>query len=216
MPLLGIACLIMTGCASPGATGSGKDAQSKQSQANAVIPDYDYMPYPEGYCDNLPTETNSEITPEGMKVEQESAIEEDGTLIAHGLTRHYWENGQVKLEMYHRCGLKHSTKKAYFPDGEPWNEGAYINGKGTGIWREWHVNGFMAQEFTLVDGAWHGLQTGWHQTGKKRLQVAWVAGNRQGIMKIWDEEGTLRRLVDFVDGEVQPSPLALFSVIDTE
>lgn len=218
IPILGIACLMVAGCASPKANGSGNGTTSQSNQASAPVRKAAevVLPYPEGYCDDLPAETSTTDKPDDTRIVQTTVRDKDGTLILHGLTEHFWKNNAKKLVVHFRCGLKHGPKNAFFPDGEPWNEGAYINGQGHGIWREWHTNGIMSQEFTLDHGAWNGVQTGWHPTGEKRLQVQWVNGDRQGIMRVWDEEGTLRRIIEFVDGEIQPAPLALFSVIDAE
>jgi len=205
--ILTAASLLMAGCASPGTrTGAPQAAHDdmKAGENAAALPN----------CDGLETETVSHVTDDGIRVEQQGVRGADGVLILHGVTTHWWKNGQKKLELHHRCGVKHGSKKAFFPNGDKWNEGGYVDGKGDGAWREWYNNGHKSQEFTMDHGAWNGVQRGWHSNGVQRLEVDWVAGRRQGLMQIWDEQGTLRRTVEFVDGDIQPSPLTVFGVAD--
>ncbi len=80
-------------------------------------------------------------------------------------------------------------------------EGQYAEGKRTGSWRTYAVDGSKVEELTFSADAYNGLRTQWIN-GRKAIEETYVAGRRQGDQRQWDAAGTLS-VVRFVDD--QPS-----------
>lgn len=176
----------------PATTGQG-------SQANA-------MDQP-AVCDDKPVERVGENWSDGSPKSQEEIVtDEDGNEILHGLTTHYWPNGQKRLEMEYNCGVQDGPRLTWYKDGSLWSQGEFANGRDHGHWVVWYPDGSKSQEFTMVHGAWHGTHTMWDYDGHKRREVHWVQGMRQGTLRIWDEENNLVSEAHYVDGIEQPTP----------
>lgn len=78
-------------------------------------------------------------------------------------------------------------------------EGQYADGKRTGTWRTYDVNGAKTEELTFSADAYSGLRTQWIN-GRKSIEETYVAGKRQGDQRQWDASGSLS-VVRFVDDQ---------------
>lgn len=81
-------------------------------------------------------------------------------------------------------------------------EGQYVDGKRTGTWRTYALDGSKVEEVVFAADAYHGLRTQW-VNGQKAIEETYVTGKRQGDQRQWDAAGHLS-VVRFVDD--QPSP----------
>ena len=152
-----------------------------------------------------PTEVLEEHRPNGkFQSRSEGKRDAEGEFIRHGVTTHWYDNGQMKSEASWRQGVQHGPRRTWYDDGKPWTEANYTQGLEDGTWVAWHVNGAKHREWHMVRGRFHGLFTEWHANGKKRSEVEYVDGKRQGPMTVWDEDGAVIFRGDFVDGVEQP------------
>ena len=162
-------------------------------------------------CEGRPVETIEDNYPDGSLGRRREVVRlDDGTHVSHGLTTTFWEGeweGEVrkKLELEFVCGVRHGLKRAWHQNGDKWQEGHNINGKGHGEWTTWAPGGVLVQRFTLDHGAWHGPFTWWYLNGQKRMEVEWVNGRKQGPEIYWDEDGNEVKRIEYVDGVPQPT-----------
>ena len=85
---------------------------------------------------------------------------------AHGLSRGWYENGQIEVEERFVRGVSHGTRTRWFPEGGKKSEVTIVDGTLTGIFREWHANGRLSRETPLVAGVPHGEAKSWDPAGK--------------------------------------------------
>lgn len=145
--------------------------------------------------------------PDGaVSVRRDVVLGDDGQLIDHGTTNHYWPDGSTRGEFHYLCGVRHGPRITWFQNGAMWTKGAFYNGQEDGTWTMWYPDGNKSREFTVRRGTWHGLYQLWHPKGQLRMSVNFVDGLRQGPQQVWDEQGRLVSRVDYVDNLPQPSP----------
>ncbi|QDU90767.1 MORN repeat variant [Pirellulimonas nuda] len=65
----------------------------------------------------------------------------------------------------------------------------YADGKPTGVWKTWRVDGSPAQETPFEDGVLNGVATEWDEAGDKRAEITFVAGKRDGLTRVWRADG---------------------------
>ncbi len=57
----------------------------------------------------------------------------------------YYENGQTERRLEMKDGLEHGTFRMYFPDGKPYVEQFYDEGKPVGTWHRWDADGKLVE-----------------------------------------------------------------------
>ncbi|MDP3231541.1 MAG: hypothetical protein Q8S33_18450 [Myxococcales bacterium] len=72
----------------------------------------------------------------------------------------------------------------YKKSGKKRVDGAYLEGRRTGVWVAYDEQGGKLEEFTFDNDLWNGTRTQW-VAGKKILEENWVAGKRQGRQTEW-------------------------------
>lgn len=80
--------------------------------------------------------------------------------------------------------LMHGPYLGLYKSGQKRVEGAYLEGKRTGLWIAYDEKGGKLEELTFDNDLWNGKRTQWI-AGSKILEENWVAGKRQGIQKEW-------------------------------
>ena len=117
--------------------------------------------------------------------------DEDGEFIRHGVSKVWYETGQMKSEQHFVDDVPHGPRVTWYIEGRKWTEGYYADGLEDGTWRTWLADGTPQTEWTMQRGVWHGVYTEWQPNGKKRMEVEFVKGKRQGPMTMWDEQGVV-------------------------
>lgn len=84
---------------------------------------------------------------------------------AHGLTRGWYESGQLETEEHFVRGVSHGTRTRWYENGAKKSSVEIRDGKLSGVFREWHPNGRLARETPLSDGVPHGEIRGWDAEG---------------------------------------------------
>ena len=197
-----LVCACLSGCAksanSP--TQIAEDAQEPFAPVATTAAEPDASA-----CEGRPVEIVEETWPNGNPKKRESVVKlDDGTVVPHGKTTTFWEEGGRKLEIISVCGVRHGPKYAWHSNGSKWQVCEYFNGKDHGKWTIWDANGAMARQWTMDHGAWDGLYTAWHPNGQKRKEVLWVHGRKQGPEILWDDDGNEVRRITYADGVPQP------------
>ncbi|MBL8922528.1 MAG: hypothetical protein JNJ54_26995 [Myxococcaceae bacterium] len=80
--------------------------------------------------------------------------------------------------------LMHGPYLGLYKSGQKRVEGAYLEGKRTGLWIAYDEKGGKLEELTFDNDLWSGKRTQWI-AGQKILEENWVAGKRQGVQKEW-------------------------------
>jgi hypothetical protein len=132
-----------------------------------------------------------------LKVREEMKLDEDGEWILHGKVEHFWEDGSRKLEMFYREGLPHGPKTVWYPDGQVYHTGQYIDGREHGVWLTYFPSGAKQSELNLNLGAFDGAEIRWHENGNKAMYGQWVKGKQAGFFTFWSEDGKISREVDY-------------------
>jgi len=85
---------------------------------------------------------------------------------AHGLSRGWYESGQIEVEERFVRGVSHGTRTRWHADGAKKSEVKIRDGRLAGVFREWHPNGRLARETPLAEGVPHGEVRGWDAQGR--------------------------------------------------
>ncbi len=80
--------------------------------------------------------------------------------------------------------VMHGPYLGLYKSGKKRVEGAYVEGKRTGLWLAFDEAGAKLEELTFDNDLWNGKRTQWI-AGQKILEENWVSGKRQGIQKEW-------------------------------
>jgi len=90
---------------------------------------------------------------------------------AHGVTRGWYESGQVEVEEHFTEGVSHGLRTRWHANGQKRSEVEVVDGKLSGQYAEWYDNGTKAAQAYLVDGKADGLSEAWHRSGKLKSRV---------------------------------------------
>lgn len=93
--------------------------------------------------------------------------------------------------------VMHGPYLGLYKSGKKRVEGAYIEGKRTGLWVAYDEAGAKLEELTFDNDLWNGKRTQWIK-GAKVIEENWVAGKRQGLQKQWNEKG-VEKVVEYRD-----------------
>ncbi len=132
-----------------------------------------------------------------LKVREEMKLDDEGEWILHGLVEHFWEAGEKKLAIYYKDGVPHGSKKAWYPNGQVYTNGAFVDGREDGVWTTFYLDGRKEAEWGMKLGAWDGPETRWHPNGQKAMHGVWVAGRQTGFFTKYDEEGKIIGEIDY-------------------
>lgn len=81
--------------------------------------------------------------------------------------RHFFANGQLRIEGQLKQGRRHGKWTSYYEDGKLWSEGMYHEGLDDGIRNVWHAN------------------------GQKYYEGMFTKGKKTGLWRFYDESGAL-------------------------
>lgn len=80
--------------------------------------------------------------------------------------------------------VMHGPYLGLYKSGKKHVEGAYLEGKRTGVWLAFDESGAKLEELTFDNDLWSGKRTQW-LNGQKILEENWVNGKREGVQKEW-------------------------------
>jgi antitoxin component YwqK of YwqJK toxin-antitoxin module len=116
----------------------------------------------------------SENTPfEGLLVEhypkgaKKIAIEIHGGL-AHGMSRGWFESGQLEVEERFVRGLSDGQRTRWYAGGQRRSTASIVGGKLSGLYEEWHPNGRKALQISFRDGKPDGQAMAWSESGEAK------------------------------------------------
>ena len=90
---------------------------------------------------------------------------------AHGLSRGWFEDGQLETEEHFVEGVSHGIRTRWYPNGKKKSETGIVDGQVSGLYVEWHDNGKKSAEATMVEGQPHGLVESFYPTGRLKSRV---------------------------------------------
>lgn len=95
---------------------------------------------------------------------------------AHGLSRGWYDNGQIEVEESFVNGVSHGVRKRWYLNGSQKSEALIVNGEIDGSYRLWHENGILAAEMEMNNGRIQGLAQAWYPSGAIKSRVTFVDG----------------------------------------
>ena len=94
----------------------------------------------------------------------------------HGLSRGWYENGQLEVEEHFVKGTAHGLRTRWYENGRKRSEAQIENGQISGTFVQWHDNGAKAAEATMIAGKPDGVGRGWHRSGAPKSRVELRSG----------------------------------------
>jgi len=95
-------------------------------------------------------------------------------------------------------GKTPSRLTTYHENGEVWQYLEVVNGRACGTYREWHPNGKLHLELTVIEGL---------GDLSEEAQLGWVF---DGMSRVWDEQGHLEAEFNYDKGLIQGTALYYF------
>lgn len=113
---------------------------------------------------------------------------------------------QKKLEyrdgLYYKNGMLYSgIHKEYHDNGKISMETSIMNGKEHGMTVFYYRDGTKKEVRSYFEGAKHGLWVTWNEKGVKTAEARYKMGKKDGYWYIWDDNGQKRYEMFYRDGE---------------
>jgi antitoxin component YwqK of YwqJK toxin-antitoxin module len=109
---------------------------------------------------------------------------------AHGLSRGWYDNGQIEVEETFVEGVSHGPRTRWHRNGSRKAVAQIEHGKDVGTFTEWHENGQLAVKMQMRDGEPDGVVDAWFASGAPRSRVRFENG-RQVEQAFWDDRAPL-------------------------
>ncbi len=145
--------------------------------------DYDYVA-------NKISGTENKFYKNGTK--QYTIINKDNNL--EGDLLEYYDNGKIKQKVKFVNGKREGQSTLYFNNTKNTvkNEGLYVNGEPTGIWKFYHNNEKLSQEGLYnKNGEKEGLWKSYHSNGNLSEEENYIEGKLNGVSKNFTVDGKL-------------------------
>ena len=150
-----------------------------------------------------------------------------GEPVRDGLCTMTYDDGRTMATRFFKEGRLHGPVKAWYQDGTPWLEGAYvmdiptgkwrtwtrsgnllwsagyINGERQGAWDEWFPDGQPKSKSRFRKGKPEGGYQEWYPTGKTRLRGSYSEGRRQGQEDAWYPDGSRLYCARYAAGKLE-------------
>jgi len=94
---------------------------------------------------------------------------------------------------------RHGPWRAWHPDGQPWEEGAYEHEQPHGPWRWWYEDGTLQAEGSFEHGRHVGPWRYFHPNGALWAEGRHADDRPVGLWRVYDESGA--RVSEFDHGE---------------
>ncbi|CAN5445470.1 hypothetical protein BH10BAC4_BH10BAC4_09050 [soil metagenome] len=95
---------------------------------------------------------------------------------------------------FSKSGSKDGTYvlKGFYPTGQLHFEGAYKQGKMTGLWKYFFITGNKSSEFNYTDGERNGAGYEYFKTGQKKVDASYKEGKLDGYYQEFYQNGKLK------------------------
>ncbi len=129
---------------------------------------------------------------------------------------YYYDGSLEKIYYVNKDNELEGLFKSFFEDGKTMYENTFINGKRSGVCREWDYGAQIKKEFTYKNGVKHGLQRWFHPNGKIWIEEIYKDGKilerkncnkngatteteiyKNGELELYDENGNLKTRFEF-------------------
>lgn len=104
----------------------------------------------------------------------------------------------VRIYSRSQEGKTPSRLTTYHKNGEIWQYLEVINGRACGAYREWHANGKLRLELTVIEGLGDLSED---------AQMGWIF---DGISRVWDDQGCLAAEFNYEKGLIQGTAFYYF------
>jgi antitoxin component YwqK of YwqJK toxin-antitoxin module len=140
--------------------------------------------------------------PDGkVRVERQIARYSDDHRESDGFYREFYPNGKPFIEGSYREGKQHGEWTYYYDNGQVQRKSTYQNGRLHGQWDRFRANGTLASKHSYDNGRRHGTWQSFDDTGKQLLtEENYSHGKLNGTLKAWHPNGKLRVQVEMKDG----------------
>ncbi len=105
---------------------------------------------------------------------------------AHGLSRGWFDNGNLEVEETFLNGVSHGPRTRWHRDGKRKSLAHIRSGKVEDEFLEWHDNGQLATRMTLHEGKPVALVEAWHPSGALKSRIRFENG-RQVDSQFFDD-----------------------------
>lgn len=111
-------------------------------------------------------------------------------------------------------GSIHAYITSYHPNGQVKQYLEIINNRAFGAYREWHANGVLKVETTIIEGSadlsiasekswiFDGCCHAWNESGNLLADIPYMRGSLEGIARYYHPNGTLWKEVPYVKNQI--------------
>jgi antitoxin component YwqK of YwqJK toxin-antitoxin module len=135
------------------------------------------------------------------RVERQVALYSDEHRESDGYYREFYPNGKPFIDGNYRQGKQHGEWSYFFDNGQLQRKVTYQDGRLHGEWDRFRADGTLAAKHSYENGLRHGIWQTFDATGKQLLQEeVYSHGKPNGTMKAWHPNGKLKVQVEVKDG----------------
>ena len=102
---------------------------------------------------------------------------------------------------YYKKGRLHGSSKSYFPNGNVFWKGSYINGRVEGLVIEYHSNGKIHRTVNYVNGNKHGKYFSYFPSGENEIKGEYYHGMRVGEWIFSNSQQNVVENITYSDGK---------------
>ena len=137
-----------------------------------------------------------------MRIERDVAHYSDNNFAADGNYREYHPNGKPFIEGKFSNGRQQGEWIYYFENGTVNRKATYVDGKPSGTWEVHRADGTLAAKRAFKDGVRDGEWVTYDATGKQPLtEEHYASGKPDGVFKTWFANGKPKQEGGFKQGK---------------
>lgn len=121
--------------------------------------------------------------------------------ISHGMTKHWYKNGQTSMEVMYDHGQVVSTV-SYYPEGQMRMRETLDDVTGILTTEAWYTTGEVSHRFQAKKGRKEGTLVKYAPTGLKVAEVSYRDGVNDGWCRIWGERDVLETELYYEKGRL--------------
>lgn len=182
--------------------------------------------YSDGRIKSTGNFTNDRRTGDWVFYHPNGLIEQTGTYTDEGLLTGRWQwyhpNGQLHRDESYREGISEGLSEEFdfkgkliasgelrngekegkwlYDYGDHREEGEYVSGLRSGVWKYYYPNGSIAFEGRFIEDNPHGVHRWYWPNGQRKEEGQYAMGRKNGDWKKYQEDGSLFLLIDYVNG----------------
>ncbi|MFT7617653.1 MAG: antitoxin component YwqK of YwqJK toxin-antitoxin module [Planctomycetota bacterium] len=120
----------------------------------------------------------------------------------HGPSTAWYRNGLVHRQSTFRYGRPHGDWRDYHIDGGLAESGSYQDGSCEGLFQRWHQGGKLAYKGEFKSNRPIGVHVWFHKDGTKQVEAKFFEGKRDGKFLTWFKNGRLHEEIAYRDGQL--------------